>query len=188
MAEVVTGLVQEIKAIARGGRTAYDIVVGGQTYGAGLYAPKAKQGDYVKFEIDDSRGYKNVARNSLKVSTNKPPAEAVEEAKATAPKVSTTGATVDTKQDTISRQSALNSALAFMQVLTANDALGLPKTDTKGKRMETLELLLHKYTQQFYEENTGVKWKNISPTNKPESEEEAEATEEGLDTTDSEWQ
>lgn len=188
MSQVITGIVQEVKTISRGGRTAYDIVVGGETYGAGLYAPKCKQGDYVKFDLDDSRGYKNVARNSLKVSANKPPAEAVEEAKATAPKKTTTGGSVDTRQDTISRQSALNSAIAFMSLLSANDALGLPKSDTKGKRMEALELMLHKYEQQFYESNTGVKWQSISPSKPAQDEAEAEAPDPEADTSDDAWE
>lgn len=190
MSNVVTGVIQEIKVINRGGRTAYDIVVAGQTYGAGLYAPKAKEGDYVQFDVDDSRGYKNVARGSLKVSKNKPPAEALEEAQATAPKKTTTGGSVDTKQDTISRQSALNSAIAFMQLLTANDALGLPKSDTKGKRLETMELMLHKYEQMFYEANTGVKWVSIAPAGSEQAKEEAEAEspEPEVDTSDDQWQ
>lgn len=161
----MTGVVQEVKSKpVAGGKTAYDIVVAGQAYGVGLYAPKCKVGDYVKFEIDDSRGYKNVARNSLKVSANKPPAEAVAEAQATAPKVSTTGGSFDTKQDTISRQSAANTAVAFMGLLSANEALGLPKADAKGQRQAAMEALLDKYTQYFYEHNTGVAYKSIAPT------------------------
>lgn len=160
----MTGVVQEIrpKAVA-GGKTAYDVVVGGQAYGYGLYAPKAKAGDYVKFEIDESRGYKNVARNSLKVSPNKPPAEALAAAEASAPKVSSTGGSFDTRQDSISRQAASNTAIAFMQLLAGADALGLP-TGAKGNKQAALEDMLHKYESEFYERNTGVKWKDISPS------------------------
>lgn len=173
-----TGVVQEVRVKdVAGGKKAYDIVVAGQAYGVGLYAPKCKVGDYVKFEIDDSRGYKNVARNSLKVSANKPPAEAVAEAQATAPKVSSTGGSFDTKQDTISRQSAANTAVAFMGLLSANDALGLPKADAKGQRQAAMEALLDKYTQYFYEHNTGVAYKSISPTGEDAEVEEAEQEE-----------
>lgn len=188
MSNVITGIVQEVRTKATaGGKPAYDIVVGGQAYGAGLFMPKCKQGDYVKFDLDESRGYKNVARGSLKVSANKPPAEAVAEAEATKLPVSTTGSSVDHKQDTISRQSALNSAIAFMTLLSSNDALGLPKSDTKGKRMEALELMLHKYEQQFYEGNTGVKWSSISPSKPATDEAEAEQAETSADTSDAEW-
>src|SRR5687768_13750341 len=97
-----TGIIQEIRVKdVAGGKKAYDIVVAGQAFGVGLFAPKAKVGDYVKFEIDESRGYKNVARNSLKVSTNKPPAEAIAEADATKPAQSTAGGSVDMKQEVV---------------------------------------------------------------------------------------
>jgi hypothetical protein len=187
MAEI-TGVVQEIKTRSvSGGKTSYDLVVGGQAYGAGLYAPKCDVGDYVKFELDDSRGYKNVGRNTLKVSKNKPPAEAVAEAAATAPKKSTTGGSFDTRQDTISRQAAMNTAIQFMVLAASQEALGLPAAGAKGKRLETLEGMLHKYTQEFYETNTGVKWMNISPTTKDEAATEAAAPEEVAAPADSEW-
>lgn len=183
----ITGIVQEIRTKpTSSGKPAYDLVVGGQAYGAGLYAPKCKVGDYVKFELDESRGYKNVARNSLKVSSGKPPAEAVAAAEATAPKVSTTGGTVDMKQEVISRQSALNSAIAFMQLASSNDALGLPKTDTKGKKLEALETLLHKFVAEFYEENTGVAYKSIAPNAKVDEEEAGEG-EEDVAAADDQW-
>lgn len=175
MAEI-TGVVQDIVTRdVSGGKKSYDIVVGGQKYGAGLYAPKCKVNDYVKFELDDSRGYKNVARNTLKVSSHKPPAEAVAEAKATAVQASKGG--FDARQDTISRQAAMNTAIAFMTILSTNDALGLPAANTKGKRQEVLEAMLRKYTQEFYEENTGVAFKSIAPNAKQEGDESAEEEE-----------
>lgn len=188
MAEI-TGVVQDIvtRDVA-GGKKSYDIVIAGQKYGAGLYAPKCKAGDYVKFELDDSRGYKNVGRNTLKVSANKPPAEALAEAAATAPKVSSTGASFDGRQDVISRQAAMNTAIQFLTLAAGQDALGLPAATAKGKRIEVLEGMLAKYTQEFYESNTGVKWKDISPAAADATPEaEAEEVEEVEAPTDSEW-
>jgi hypothetical protein len=123
-------------------------------------------GDYVKFEIDDSRGYKNVARNSLKVSAGKPPADAVAQAEATAPRKTSTGGSVDTRQDTISRQAAMNTAIQFMQLLQA--AGHLPSATAKGKGQESLELMLKQYSKDFYECNTGVVFKDITPGTKNE--------------------
>lgn len=166
MAEV-TGIIQEIrKKNVAGGKTAYDIVVAGQAYGNGLYPPKAAEGDYVKFEVDESRGYKNVARNSLKVSKNKPPAEALNEAKSTAPQKSTTGMSVDQKQDVISRQAATNSAIAYLAILSSAGALAPPAA--KGKGQEYMDTVLTKYTQLFYENNTGVKFVSIAPQSEEE--------------------
>lgn len=184
----ITGVVQEV--IARpvnGGKTGYDIVVAGQKYGAGLFAPKCKVGDYVKFELDEARGYKNVGRNTLKVSTNKAPPEAVAEAEKTAPKKSTTGGSFDTRQDTISRQAAMNTAIQFLTLAASQDALGLPAAGAKGKRLETLESMLAKYTQEFYETNTGVKYKSISPTASEEATVDEPEVEEVEAPADSEW-
>lgn len=175
MSNVITGVIQEIrKKQVAGGKNAYDIVVAGKAYGNGLYPPKASEGDYVKFEVDNSRGYDNVARGTLKVNRNKPPAEAVAEAEATAPQKNSAGASFDARQDVISRQAAANTAVAFMAVAAQADALGLPKTDTKGQRIAALEAMLQKYTEQFYEANTGVKFKSIAPNAPAEAEEEQE--------------
>lgn len=188
MSNEMTGVVQEVKVkTVAGGKTAYDIVVGGQSYGVGLYAPKCKAGDYVKFEIDDSRGYKNVARNSLKVSANKPPAEALAEAQATAPKQSAAGGTFDLRQDMISRQAASNTAIAFMNLLQSAGAL---PTAAKGKQQEVLEQMLEQYEKEFYERNTGTAWKDVSPSKKdsgPTPVDEPDVTEDTSATSDEEW-
>lgn len=161
MSKSVTGVVQEVKSIQRGNRTAYDIVVGGKSYGAGLYPPKCKEGDYIKFDIDDSRGYENVARNSLQVSKNKPPAEALQEASSTAPKKNSAGESFDSRQDSILRQSSMNYAIQYLNVLAIAGALAVPST--KGKQQEYVDTLRKKYTQEFYEANSGIVYKDISP-------------------------
>lgn len=185
----MTGVVQEIQTRdVSGGKKAYNVVIAGQAFGAGLYAPKCKVGDYVKFEIDESRGYKNIARNSLKVSANKPTAEQLAESAATAPKKSTTGASVDQRQDTISRQAALNSATAFMQLLHDADSLGLPAASNKGKRQEALELMLKQYMKEFYEFNTGVAFKDIAPSSAKTETTDAPSEEEVEAPADDQWQ
>lgn len=159
----ITGVVQEVKSrVVGSGKTAYDIVVGGQSYGAGLFKPKCEVGDFVKFELDEARGYKNVGRNSLKVSKNKPTPEQMAESEKTAPVQSSTGGSFDQRQDTISRQAAMNTAIGFLTLAASQDALGIPAS-AKGKKIEVLEGMLHKYTQEFYEANTGAKWKDIGP-------------------------
>jgi hypothetical protein len=183
----VTGVVQSVVSRqVTGGKTMYDIIVAGQKYGVGMYAPKAKEGDYVKFEVDESRGFKNVARGSLKVSANKAPPEAVAEAAATQIKSASTGASYDSRQDCISRQAATNTAIEFLRILGEADALGLPAANTKGKKAEVLEAMLKKYTTEFYEQNTGVKWKDISPSRKDEGDAPADTAEEEV--ADKDWE
>lgn len=189
MSQVITGIIQAIETRqVAGGRTAYNIIVGGESYGAGLFKPKANEGDYVQFTLDDSRGYKNVARNSLKVSTNKPSPEAVQEAKATAPARAADGSVTtlkeqkrqeweEKKQEIIARQSARNTAISYLSVLAAADALGLPASGTKGKKQEALDALLSKYTQEFYTESTGQEWKLYDKANTSHS--AGNSTEEG---------
>lgn len=176
----ITGVVQKIETRdVAGGKKAYNIVVAGERYGAGLYAPKCKEGDYVKFELDESRGYKNVGRNSLKVNSKGPPPEAVAEAQATAAKAAAPEG--GQKQETIERQSASNTAIAFLAVAQAADALGLPASGAKGKKLEALDILLEKYTTYFYERNTGKDWKDLKPA---KSKGEAEVAEGEVDTDD----
>ena len=170
----VKGVVQAIEQKeVSGGRTAYSLRVGGQSYGAGLFKPKCSEGDYVTFEEERNGNYKNIARNSLKVSDYKPaPEDAPAPTKSAA---KTTGVDWDAKakadaerQDTISRQASSNSAIAFMQIMSANDALGLPKSTAKGAQAKALTALLRKLEVEFYERNTGKVWVDIMPKQETE--------------------
>ena len=177
----VKGVVQAIEQKeVSGGRTAYSLRVGGQSYGAGLFKPKCSEGDYVTFEEERNGNYKNIARNSLKVSDYKPTPEDTPAPTTTSSKASG-GMTKDQywenkekldleRQDVISRQSSSNSAIAFMQIMSANDALGLPKSTAKGAQAKALTALLRKLEVEFYERNTGKVWVDITPNQKQENE------------------
>src|SRR5688572_27328879 len=177
----VSGIVQDIqtKSVA-GGKTAYNIVVGGQSYGAGLYAPKCKVGDFVTFGVDESRGYKNVERNTLKSSANKP-ANYVEPETPKAAPAKSGGSPYDARQDAISRQAASNTAIGFLTLLQSAGALPLPAK--KGDMQVAMDALLKKQTEFFYEQNTGVKWKDIGPT----KDEESDDTSDDSDPADENW-
>lgn len=172
MSNEITGVIQDIRTRSvAGGKTAYNIVIAGQEYGAGLFAPKADVGDYVKFELDESRGYKNVAKGSLKVSKNKtPPAEQAAVQTAAKPSYNNT---FDTRQDAISRQAASNTAIAFLAL--AQNVGALPAAGAKkGAALEALDAMLKKYTEHFYEQNTGVAWKDIGPKKQDDVQEDEE--------------
>lgn len=161
MAEV-TGIIQDISTTQRGSYVMADIVVGGEKYGAGISKYlKAKVGDYVKFELDDSRGFKNVAKGTLKVSQGKPPAEAVAEASSTKANVARAVSGFDARQDAISRQAASNTAIAWVTFLASQDAL--PKAKTKGAAADMLDSVRRQYEKEFYESNTGHEFKDIGP-------------------------
>lgn len=169
MAEV-TGIIQSIIEKQTSAGIMADIVVAGEKYGAGLKKfLKAKEGDYVKFELDDARGYKNVGRGSLKVSQGKPPAEAVEAAASTKAKVAGAVSGFDARQDAISRQAASNTAIAWVTFLATQDAL--PKAKTKGAAAATFDAIRAEYEKEFYERNTGHEYKLIGPAAKAAAEE-----------------
>lgn len=181
MAQVITGIVQEvIKKPVSGGRTGYDLVVAGETYGVGLYPPKCKEGDYIKFDLDESRGYKNVARNTLKVSAGKPPAEVVA-ASTAAPKPAAAGS----REDSIMRQSSMNYAIQWIGAMATAGALAVPTT--KGKGQEYMDTLRKKYTQEFYEANAGIVYKDISPNPSPAEDAGEEEVPEDDTPADGEW-
>lgn len=187
----VTGIVQKVEKMQRGQWEMADIYVAGQKYGAGpAKFLKAKEGDYVQFESEQNGNFLNVVRNSLKVSKNKPPAEALEEAKKTSSNVSQAVKGFDNRQDIISRQSASNTAVAYMQVLQAADAIAVPagKAKSKGGIMEYYDTLLAEYTKFFFESNTGQEWKDIRPSAKSEEEDEAPFEEGPSAPADDEWE
>ena len=170
MSEEVTGIIQSIdEREVSGGRTAYNIRVAGESYGAGLYKPKAKVGDYVKFNVEMNGRYKNVARNSLKVSKHKPPAEAVAASKSAPAKGG-----YDDRQDVISRQAAMNSALTFMALLQTAEALAIPASGSKDKKEAAAVAVLQGYIKDFYEMNTGQAYKDIAPKKEEPAEEAAD--------------
>ena len=178
----VTGIIQKIETSQRGAWLMADITVAGQRYGAGPHKYlKAKEGDYVTFDAVQNGSFWQIERNSLKVSKNKPPAEAVAEAAATKANVARAVGGFDARQDAISRQAASNTAISWLTFLQSMEAINIPATQakTKGGSMAYLDTLRREYEKEFYEANTGNEWKNISPSKEeadyPEEEEAAGA-------------
>lgn len=160
MAEV-SGIIQSIETrkVANGTKTAYDIYVGGQKYGAGLWAPKAKEGDYVTFNANPSQYGFDVERGTLKVG--KAPKGAAEAATKAA--VKTAVGSFDARQDAISRQAASNTASAWVSFLHQAGALPISASKSKGAQAEALDVIRRQYEKEFFEGNTGNEWKDISP-------------------------
>lgn len=159
MAEV-SGIIQQIltRKVSNGTKTAYDIVVSGQKYGAGLWAPKAKEGDYVTFSANQSQYGFDVERGTLKVG--KAPADQGKQA--TGSSVKQAVGSYDARQDAISRQAASNTAIAWLTLL--HNAGALPAgSKSKGSQQEALDVIRREYEKEFYESNTGNEWKNIRP-------------------------
>lgn len=167
----VSGVLQDVQSRSvAGGKTAYDIVVAGQKYGAGFFKPKANVGDYVTFTASQNGNFKNVERGTLKATANKP-ASAEAQQSATKAAVGKAVNSFDNRQDTISRQAAANTAISWVALLHAAGALNIPASK-KGQAQAILDTLRQEYEVKFYEANTGTVWKDISPN--PSNEDAAE--------------
>ena len=179
MADQISGVVQEvIRRSLNNGKSAFDIVVAGDKYGAGLFAPKCKEGDFVTFDVQYNGNFKNVERGTLKVSANKP---ANTGSSTPSQNVRAASNSFDARQDAISRQAASNTAIAWINLLHTAGALPIAASKSKGSQQEALDTIRRQYEKEFYEGNTGVEWKNISPNKANESDAEETSEEEEND-------
>lgn len=123
----ITGIVSEIKARATRVGDMYDVVVNGVAYGNGKYPPRGvKAGDFVTFECETKQNGQytnhNIVPRTLRVE-DKPSPEQVSSAKAaTAVNV----ASADKRQETISKQANLNTALSLVGIYLQHGAFKLP--------------------------------------------------------------
>lgn len=131
----------------------YDFVFSdGNTVGAGKYPPKGfAVNDYVNYEYDQNGNFKNLRSGSLS-KTDKP---AGVPAPAAAPARTSYARNDDNRQEIISKQAALNSAIAWVGHLISADALPVPKALKTDKKADALRSILDEFTGQFYKQATG---------------------------------
>lgn len=132
--------------------TMYDLHFSdGNKVGAGRFMPKgATEGEYYQYEFDMNGNFKNLRSGSLskldKPAGVTPP---------TAPRTGSSG-NFDERQDTISKQAALNSAIAFASLAQAADALPIgAKNLAPAKRLDALTSVINELTSRFYHQATG---------------------------------
>lgn len=140
-----TGFITELSSGPTKFGERFYVHVNGHRLMAGKFKPNLAVGDFVQFETEQNGQYTNLAKGSSFQKVEAPAGVAAP----TPPKATTIG--ID-RQDVISRQAALNSALQFVQILTANDAIPLPKT--KAKDADMLMSIVLKYTADLYHLNT----------------------------------
>lgn len=163
MTQTVTGIVESVDTRQTSVGTMYNLKVNGKSYGYGKYAPKAKVGDTVTFGVVYRGEYANVDTKNIQVT---PGAGAPPEARTGGRTASAGGgmgkddywerkeAKDEARQTIISKQSALNSALAFVGMLQTGG--WLPSVKTSKGSAEMLEELVAHYRDKFYLEATGV--------------------------------
>lgn len=130
----------------------YDIQFSnGDKVGAGKFPPKGVvEGDYVQYEVTMKGQYKNLAPGSLS-KISKPEGVAPP-----APARSTGGFGGDDRQEIISKQAALNSAIAFLALAQSAEALPVgAKNLAPAKRLDALVSMLNEVTSKFYHQSTG---------------------------------
>ena len=148
MADKISGKIEYLNENKNG---FYNIKVGGEYYSIGKYAPRGiGQGDNVEFEIEYNGNFKNVAKGTLRKleASVAPPTSTSKSFKA--------ASSFDDRQDVISKQAALNTALAFLEFAKANETLPVPKQKNAGYGY--LKTIWLKEAAELYELNTGKVW------------------------------
>ena len=162
------GVVESIKTFdAAGGKTMYNLTVGGERYGFGSNKPNCNEGDTIEFEYESKGQYKNGNSKSVTVV-----------AKSTGAASSGGGSYGKTPatQTTISKQAALNSALAFVNILVAAEAVpGVTKTAKSEDKYGILESLVVEKTHEYYAQSTGTEWPEEEVDSKPAEDKVASA-------------
>ena len=129
----------------------YDIKVGGDFYGVGKYPPRdIGKGDYVEFVMEQNGNFRNVGRGTLR-KIDAPAATG--QNKLAAPARVAAGPTWDDKQATISKQAALNTAIAMVKMAVEAGAVTLPTK--KGDQYDVLEAIVLEQASRFHNISTG---------------------------------
>lgn len=125
------------------------IMSNGEKVGAGKFPPKGMAvGDYVQYESSANGNFLNLVSGSM--SKLAPPAGVP--APSSQPGFVPSG---DKRQDTISKQAALNSALTFVALLHAADALPLPAKTKAGEKADIIQSIVDMYTAHYFKQATG---------------------------------
>lgn len=155
---LVQGVVQNIQARQTSVGTMYDIIVDGQSYGNGKYAPRDIQaGDTVTFTAEIKGNYRNVGRGTLRklsaqANTGSVPQPYSPQA-TPQPAAKQPAIVFDDRQAVISKQAALNTALTMVEILLSKDAVTLPKAG--ADKAPAIEALLAHYVDKFHTFSTG---------------------------------
>lgn len=128
----------------------WTVFIDGKGMGFMKFAPKGVAvGDFVGYESEtNARGYENLKAGTL--------TKLAAPAGVTPPTRAEPSVIKMDRQDVISRQAALNSALEFITLLVTSDALPAGKSLTAEKKADKIEQLVMEYTQKFHLLSTGA--------------------------------
>lgn len=128
----------------------YDFALSnGERVGAGKFKPKGiESGDYIAYDTVAKGKYLNFAPGSVSKIDKPAGVEAPSKSPTFVP-------SADKRQETISKQAALNSALTFVGLLSAAEALPMPKSTKASDKADILLDIVNHYTGHFYTQATG---------------------------------
>lgn len=157
------GVVEKIGEFkSASGATMYNLQISGDRFGFGSNKPPCSEGDTIEFEYEQKGQYKNGNSKSVVVV-----AKSVAGASGSVGGGRSYGKDPAT-QTTISKQSALNSALAFVNTLVLADAVpGVTKTAKAEDKYGILESLVVEKTHEYYAQSTGTEWPEEEVESKP---------------------
>lgn len=158
----VTGIVENIAERTTRIGPMYDVIVNGKKYGSGKYAPRGiKAGDFVSFEVDVKQNgqYTNydIRKGTIRIEEGTPPAKQEAAPKTTA---KTYGSSFggDNRQEVISKQAALNTALTFCNLAASQGAIPMPKGVKETDKLAIIHSWVLDTAASFYALSTGNKW------------------------------
>jgi hypothetical protein len=158
----VSGQVNQIKGRQTQFGEMFDVIVNGQAYGLGKFPPRGiNPGDFVSLEFEQKGNFRNVVKGSLRkddsAATSAPPTTASKETPAAyagrAPYVA-----FDERQEMISKQSALNTALTFCKLASDNQAVPMPKGVKEADKLGLLYQWVLDTAGTLYKLSTGRDW------------------------------
>ena len=159
----VTGIVDNIATRNTRVGEMFDLIVNGKKYGVGKYAPRGiMQGDFVSFEVDVKQNgqYTNydVRRGTLRKEEGAPKTAAPSTTATVSTPTRQTFVPQDDRQVIISKQAALNTALAFCNLAAGQGAVPMPKSVKEVDKLGLIQKWVLDTAAQFYGLSTGGTW------------------------------
>lgn len=159
----ISGIVTEVKTRNTRVGDMYDVVVNGTSYGHGKYAPRGiKAGDFVTFEYETKVNGQYTNHNIVPRSLRKedsPAPEAVAQAKAETRTVLAAG---DKRQETISKQANLNTAIAAVTLQLQHGGLKFPASAKAPDVFSAIDKLILDTAGKYYKLTTGDEWPELN--------------------------
>lgn len=137
----------------------YELQVNGKNYKYGKFAPRdVAQGDFITFEFETKQNGQYTNYSIVRGSIRKDSAPAPAAVAAAVAETRTTVAAGDKKQETISKQANLNTAIQFVNTIISSGGLKFPATAKATDIYTLVDTLLLDTAARLYKLTTGDVW------------------------------